>query len=110
MINVPAPFGTQVAMLVAGVINSHVMVCDTAQFDTGVCDGCCPQCCAPCSALRWFRDDPDGRQSLAVWFEDWDPGWDWCNPDGSINWGMIEKHWIMTECHTPLLASTGEDA
>lgn len=101
MINVPAPFGTSVAMLVAGAINSHIMSCSKAQFGEheGECDGCCPECCAPCSALRWFRDTPDARQSLSIWLEDWDSAWDWCNPDGTLKWDMIEKHWTMTECH-----------
>jgi len=85
---VEAGFGRQVAMLVAGVINSHLMTCNGDP-----CDGCCPLCCAPCSALLWFRTNTQARLQLAYWFQEWDTGWDWCLPDGQIAWTMIDKHW-----------------
>lgn len=98
---VEGEFGKQVAMLVAGVINSHILNCDMVRYPGTIdtCDGCCPVCCAPCAALAWFRDNPLARNQLAHWFADWDPGWDWCEPDGQIKWAEVEKHWTLTECH-----------
>lgn len=94
----PGGLGKQVAMLVAGTINDHILSCEKWDGDTE-CDGCCPVCCGPCAALAWFRDNPQARVALAHWLVDWDPEWDWCEPDGQIKWAEIEKHWKLTECH-----------
>lgn len=94
-------FGKQVAMMVAGVINSHICNCDMVRYPGVIdtCDGCCPRCCAPCAAMAWFRDHEEARNMLAEWLMDWDPNWDWCEPNGQIKWTEIEKHWTLTGCH-----------
>lgn len=95
---IPDGFRTAVAGLTAGSIN-QLLSSELGLDPEWPKDGtCCPECCAPCSALRWLRDNgiPVGQ-----WLADAEMGgYDWQQPDNTIDWELIAQRWTMTDCHT----------
>lgn len=77
--------------LIAGTINQ-------ASFkETDPYSGtCCPKECGPCGALLWMRDNMPDIVDIyirAVWDGRPEDLYEWQNPDGTVNWRVVETFW-----------------
>lgn len=83
-------------LLIAGLINDHLRERWDAEAWGDAPDGCtsfCPECCGPCGALRDYFFTPRGRAEADAYtmaLGRSGGSYDWQNPNGSINWEIIE--------------------
>jgi hypothetical protein len=88
--------------LIAGLINDHLRTWqeagkwDLRQGSPKEYTSFCPECCGPCGALRDYFFTPRGRAEADAYVmalpksHQPDRGYDWQDPNGSINWEIIE--------------------